>query len=226
MAKQQNLTQSIKRIGVDKTNARIITITSAAAFLVVFFLVGAFSLFGQLTYQNRVIGVKKNAVEQLKENLTARDSLVESYNKFAKAEQNIIGGAASGGAAQDGSNPKLVLDALPGKYDFPALTTSLEKIARDQKVEIDSVDGVDDEIAQGESKVEEPQPVEMPFDFKVSGDYLSVQRTVDSFDKSIRPIQLQKLQITGESAKVTLGVTGVSFYQPAKGVSIKMEQVK
>lgn len=226
MAHDSNGPLSMKRIGVDKTNARIVAITAGAAFLVIFCLVASYSLLGQLTYQNKIIGHKKTAISQLKKNITARDSLVKSYNTFAQEPQNFISGSATGGGAQDGSNPKLVLDALPGKYDFPALTSSLEKIAQDQRVEIDSVEGIDDEVAQSGSTDATPTPVEMPFEFKVSGAYIDVQRTVDAFDKSIRPIQVKKLQITGDTSKVTLLINASSYYQPSKAVTIKTKVIK
>lgn len=226
MAKVSNQPLSMKRIGVNKTNGRIVAITSGAAFLVVFFLVASWSLMGQLNYQNRVIGARKQAVDQLKKNLSARDSLVKSYSSFAEAGQNFIGGSATGAGAQDGTNPKLVLDALPGKYDFPALTSSLEKVSQEQKVAIESVGGVDDEIAQTGSTDADPKPVEMPFEFKVAGDYVAVQRTVDAFDRSIRPIKIQKVQISGDAEKTTLFITASSYYQPTKALTIKTKVVK
>jgi hypothetical protein len=226
MAKTSNPTNSVKRIGVDKANTRIVTITAGAAFLVIFFLVASFSLLGQLTYQNRIISTKKAALSQLKKNITARDSLVKSYTSFADSAQNFIGGSSSGSGAQDGNNGKLVLDALPSKYDFPALTASLEKIANDQKVSIEGLTGSDDTVAQLAQTGDEAKPIEMPFEFKVSGDYAGIQRTVDAIDRSIRPIQVQKLDITGDPSQISLDIIGVSYYQPAKALNIKTKVVK
>lgn len=217
---------SMKRIGVDKTNGRIVAITAAAAFLVVFFLVASFSLFSTLTYQNRIIKTKKQAVTQLKKNLTARDSLVRSYKNFAAAPTNFIGGSPTGGGPQDGSNAKLVLDALPSKYDFPALTASLEKVASDQKVSIESITGTDDEVAQANQATNSPAPVEIPFEMKVTGDYAAVQRMISAFDHSVRPIQIQKMQITGDQKELSLDVTAKTFYQPEKTLNIRTKVIK
>lgn len=226
MPKQASHAPSLKRLGVDKTNARIVGITAGAAFLVVFCLVASYSLFGQLTYQNKIIGTKKAAVEQLKKNLKARDSLVESYQSFANSPQNFIGGSSTGSGAKDGNNGRLVLDALPGKYDFPAFATSLEKIANDQKVEIEGITGTDEEASQTKKESGSPQPIQMPFQLQVSGDYAAVQRMVDALDHSIRPIQLQKMEISGNPGQVSLDVTGVSYYQPSKALEIKTKVVK
>ena len=227
MAEKSSSAQlSMKRIGVDKTNARIVAITAGAAFLVVFFLVASFSLFSTLTYQNRIIKAKKEAVTQLKSNIKARDSLVASYTKFAESQQNFIGGSSNGAGGQDGSNAKIVLDALPSKYDFPALTASLEKMAFDQKVTINELTGTDDEVAQSNQASNSPATIEIPFEIKVKGDYAAAQRLVDSFDRSIRPIQLQTMKVTGDAKEITLTVTAKTFYQPAKTLSIRTKVIK
>ena len=227
MAQNSNRQLSMKRIGVDKTNARIVAVTAGAAFLVVFFLVAAFSLYGTLTYQNRIIKVKKQAVTQLKKNLVARDSLVASYKTFANQPQNFIGGSSDGSGASDGTNAKLVLDALPSKYDFPAVATSLEKLASDQRVSIQSITGTDDAVAQeNQSTTANPLPVEIPFEMKVTGDYVSVQRLITAMEHSIRPIQVQNMQITGDQNELTLAIIAKTYYQPEKMLNINMKVVK
>lgn len=177
---------SMKRIGVDKTNARMVVIAAIAAFLVVFFLVASFALFSQLRYHNRIIGAKKEAKSQLEKNLEARDSLVASYKSFASAPENIIGGNPEGTGAQDGTNSKIVLDSLPSKYDFPALTSSLEKLFADQKVTILSITGTDDEIAQSANQSSNnPLPVEIPFEVEIIGNFQTLKDVLGAFDRSI-----------------------------------------
>lgn len=218
---------SLKKIGLDKTNSRIVAITSIAAFLVVFFLVASYMLFTQLLYQNRVIGAKRKAVAQLEANVKARDSLVTSYQSFVDVPQNALGGDPAGAGPMDGNNAKLALDALPSKYDFPALTTSLEKLAIDQNVKIKSITGTDDEIAQaGKSQVGKSQNVEMPFEMSVSGSYESVQGVVKAVANSIRPFQIGTLKLTGDQGDLTLSVSGKTFYQPLTLLNIETKVVK
>jgi hypothetical protein len=129
MARTTSLT---KRSLINKANSTIVIATALAAFVVVFALVAGHSLIGQIAYQNRVIDAKKQALRTLKSDLEARDTLVESYKAFVSDKVNVLGGQADGTGDHDGDNAKLVLDALPSKYDFPALTTSLEKMITDQ----------------------------------------------------------------------------------------------
>lgn len=218
---------SLKRVGIDKTNSRIVAVTAGAAFLVVFFLVASVALFQQMMYQNRVIAVKKKAVSQLEENIKASQTLMESYQAFVSAPQNLIGGDPNASGTQDGSNAKLVLDALPSKYDFPALTTSIEKVLIDQKVKIQSINGTDDTVNQATADATgSPQPVEMPFEVTVGGDFAGIQSVISAFERSIRPIQIQTLEVTGEQQDLTLKITAKTFYQPAKTLNIQQKVVK
>jgi len=137
-----------------------------------------------------------------------------------------LGGNPIGTGEQDGDNAKLVLDALPSKYDFPALVTSLEKIFNGQGVQIESIGGTDDEIAQGSSSSSAPQPVPVPFQFSVTGDYNKIKKAIGALEKSIRPIQIQAMQLTGSEQKMTLTVTAQTYYQPEKNLNIRTEVVK
>jgi len=216
----------MKRIGVNKTNARIFGIIAGTSFLVVFFLVASYSLFGELTFRNQIIKEKKTAVTQLKTNVESSTKLVKSYKTFAGANTNFIGGSSSGIGARDGSNPKITLDALPSKYDFPALTASLEKLATEQQVTIDGITGSDDEVAQTGQASNSPAPFEMPFEIKLTGDYVTIQKALDAFDKSIRPIQTQTMQISGDQTKLNLVLNAKTFYQPEKTLKIRMKDIK
>ena len=218
---------STKRMQIDKANARIVVYVSVAAFILVFSLVATKMLVSQATYQNRVIGIKRAAVNQLKTDISATSQLKVAYQGFVDTSQNVIGGNPKGAGAQDGDNTKIVLDALPSGYDFPGLTTSLETLLGSQNVKINSIAGTDDEVAQSSNQSSvNPQPVPIPFSITVQGDYTGIQNVLGAFEKSIRPIQVQTLNITGSQGKLTLNVTAQTYYQPAKSLNIKKEVVK
>ena len=218
--------QSEKRQLINKANGRIVAVTSAASFVVIFCLVGSYTLMGQLAYQNRVIGAKKEALSQLNQDIATTKELVKQYQAFVSGPVNVLGGSPSGVNGQDGDNAKIVLDALPSKYDFPALVTSLEKILKGQGVQIESIGGTDDEIAQGSSSSSNPQPVPVPFQFSVAGDYGKIKKVVSSLEKSIRPIQIQTMQLAGSEQKMTLTINAQTYYQPEKNLNIRTEVVK
>lgn len=221
------LAVSTKRVQIDKANARIVAYVSVAAFILVFSLVATKTLFSQATYQNHVIGKKRVAVNQLKTDISATSQLKTSYQGFVGTAQNVLGGNPQGTGPKDGDNAKIVLDALPSSYDFPGLQASLEALLASQNVKIDSMTGTDDEVAQsGNTSSVSPQPVPIPFTITVEGDYTGIQNVINAFEKSIRPIQVQTLGITGNKDKLTLTITAQTYYQPAKSLNIKKEVIK
>lgn len=221
------LALSTKRALIDKANTTVVVVTSVAAFVFVFSLVATKTLISQAAYQNRVISAKKTAVNQLKSDISASNQLKSAYQAFTNTTQNVIGGNPGGNGPQDGDNAKIILDALPSSYDFPALTTSLEKLLTNANVQIGSITGTDDQVAQsGNTSSATPQPVEMPFQISVNGDYTGVQSLINEFEHSIRPFQIQSLQISGSQGKLTMNLNAQTFYQPAKSLNINTKVVK
>jgi len=218
---------STKRSLIGKANSTIVIATTVAAFAVVFALIATKALASQASYQNRVISAKKTAVKQLKEDLDARDSLVSSYKAFTDTSQNIVGGDPKGSGPQDGDNAKLVLDALPSKYDFPALATTLEKILTSQNLQIVSISGTDQELQQQRTAASgAPQAVSMPFQIQVSGSYDSIKGLVDLFERSIRPFQIQTMDIGGNQSNMMLSISAQTYYQPEKTFNVSTEVIK
>lgn len=227
MAKVKGIQSLTKRALIDKSNSRTVIFAGVAAFIVMFALVSGRSMISQAAYNNRVIDAKKATLKTLDENLEARDDLVNSYKGFVGTSQNVIGGSTTGTGDRDGDNAKIVLDALPSKYDFPALTSSIEKLASAQGVTIESMSGIDDEVAQGEqSSSVTPEPVPMVFDFSINAGYPQIQALVSSFERSIRPMQVQLLSISGSDGDLTTAVTAQTFYQPEKTLKLREKVLK
>jgi hypothetical protein len=219
---------STKRALINKANTRIVVYVSTAAFIMVFSLVATKTLISQASYQNRVISAKRVAVNQLKMDINATSQLKTSYDAFTNLPQNAIGGSPTGTNPQDGNNAKIVLDALPSSYDFPGLTTSLDNLLSSQNgVKIDSITGTDEEATQGSNVSSvSPQPQPIPFSVAVTGDYGSLQGVVNSFERSIRPIQIQTLGINGSSGNLTMTVSAQTYFQPAKSLNINKKVVR
>ncbi|HEY5667855.1 MAG TPA: type 4a pilus biogenesis protein PilO [Candidatus Saccharimonadales bacterium] len=216
-----------KRALISKANSTIVIATGVAAFLVVFCAVASKTLIGQAMYQNRVIAAKKQALSTLKGDLSARDSLVASYKSFIGTPQNILGGNPAGTAANDGDNAKIVLDALPSKYDFPALATSLEKLVANEGLTVMGISGTDKEITQAANQSSaNPLAVAMPFQLQVSGSYQSIKGLVSDLERSIRPFQVLKVGLSGQEGSMTATIQAQTYYQPEKGLNIKTEVVK
>ena len=221
-----DMTNLTKRKMIDKANSTVVLAVSAAVFLTIFSLVATKVLASQIAYQNRVINKKQLADKTLKTNVVAAEQLKKSYDAFAGTTKNIIGGLSTGAEANDGANPKIILDALPASYDFPALTTNLELLAT-QNAKLVSITGTDDEVAQSTNVSSvTPQAVAMPFELTVSGNYDQIQKMVSATERSIRPIKYNSMEVSGQKDELTLHLSAETYYQPAKSLKIRKEVVK
>lgn len=222
------LMTSAKRLKINNANSVMVIAVAISSFIIVFSLVASNALLNQRSYQTRVITKKEEARDQLKKNVTASEPLIIAYKAFIGSTENVIGGNPLGKSDKDGDNAKIILDALPSKYDFPALATSLEKLLTQRGVKIDSITGTDDELAQGsQGSSSQPLPIDMPFEVSITGDYRHVQSIIGLFGKSIRPIQINGLDFSvDDSGGLQLTVKAKTYYQPAKDLSLKTEVVK
>jgi hypothetical protein len=224
MAKSTSFT---KRTLITQVNKKIVVMTSVAAFLVVFSLVASKTLISQIAYQNKIISQEKQAQTQLQSDLNARNSLVNSYQAFINTPQNILGGNPSGTGSQDGNNSKIVLDGLPSTYDFPALATTLEALIKSQNLQISSITGTDEELSQQTNQTSpNPAPVAMPFQIQVSGSYQAIQNLVNIFQASIRPFQIQTMNMAGSEGDMTVTISAQTYYQPEKTFSVTKQEVR
>jgi hypothetical protein len=214
-----NFNFSAKHIAIDKSNTQIVAVVGAASFIVVFCLVASKAVFSQYQYQSRVIKAVNVADTQLKDNISAYNNLANSYTVFNSATPTVPG---------DKDNAQVILDALPGEYDFPALTSSIEVMLNKSNMQVASVTGNDQQVAQhSSSSSPNSLPISMPFGFSVdNADYGSVQQLVQSLQQSIRPILVDNLNINVSQQGITMTIAAHSYYQPSKTLSITKEAVK
>lgn len=241
---------STKRLQIDKANSTIVAVVGIAAFLVAFSLVAARSLISRQSYQNKVISAQEKARDQLQANIDAVDDLKVKYSEFVNRQENIIKGNSTGNGERDGDNARIILDALPSKYDFPALASSLEKILADRNYTITTISGVDDEAGQNggaqgaEGEGVDPaaaaagsaaqtqqsasgSAVEMPFEIGAEGNYKGMIELLNVFRNSIRPLYVQVLTFkAGDGDTIQVDIQGKSYYQPERALNITEEVVQ
>jgi len=222
-----------KHKALDKTKAQLFAAVAGAAVVSVFCLVAAKSYLSQASFLNRVADAKEKTLSQLEKNKEATKDLVASYKTFSASDPNLIGGAKAGTGERDGDNGKLILDALPSKYDFPALTASLEKLL--QGYTINSITGTD--TSSGSSTTTTPTTstttttsntaVPIPFTLDASSDFKGMNNLVASFERSIRPFQFVTFEVKATSgSNVQATVTANTFYLPEKTLNLGSKVVK
>ena len=218
---------SAKRIALDKTNASLIVIVAVSVFVSVFCLVSIKALYDQLTYQSRVINQKEITLDLVQENINEVEKLNIAYQEFAGSPENVIGGNPDGKGDRDGENARIVLDALPSRYDFPALTTSLAKLVKNGGFTLVSITGTDDEVNQSENEVSvTPAPIEVPFTIESEVNVDEGKKYLELFESSIRPIKVKQLLITGQENDLSVEIIAETYYQPEKKLNVTNEVVR
>lgn len=219
---------STKRLAIDKANATLVIAVSVTTFVVAFSIVSSKALLSQRAYQSKVISKKETALKTLEKNISSADQLMTSYQEFSGATTNVLGGNPQGDADRDGDNPRIILDALPSKYDFPALATSVEKLLKDNGFNIAEIIGTDQEVEQQETKAKgkNPTPIEIPFSVEVNTNDQQGKTLVELFERSIRPIQVDKLTLVGQNGQLVVNISGKSYFQPEKTLDVRKEAVR
>jgi hypothetical protein len=212
--------KSIKHFQIDKNQTNMLVVIAVTTALVIFCLFATKSLITKGLYQNRALKARRAAASQLQANYTAAQTLFTQYKVFASQDPNLIGGTISGQGNQNGDNPKIVLDALPSKYDAPALATSIEKILIDQNIKISSLSITDDPTANSDQAEANPQAKIITFSFSGSSTYQGIQQLTQTFEKSIRPFDITNLQLSGTDNSLHLTASVNTYYQPAKSLDL------
>ncbi|HVA10783.1 MAG TPA: hypothetical protein VNG32_01280 [Candidatus Dormibacteraeota bacterium] len=217
---------SIKHVAINKANAQIVMIVGAASFITVFCLVASKAVLSQYQYQARVTKAVSTANQQLQSNISAYKNLVYSYVQFDTTNPIKLGNFGTTTAGNN-DNVQIILDALPGQYDFPGLTSTVENILKQSGVQISAVTGTDNQVSQQTANASSsPQPVSMPFGFTVqNASYSSIQQLIQVLQQSIRPLPIDSINLTAAQGSLTMTVAAHSYYQPSKTLSITKETV-
>ncbi len=218
---------STKRLQINKANTMMVAVLAVASFVTVFSMIASKALLSQRAYQAKVIAQKRETLNTLKANNQAVTTLVTSYQAFVQTSENVIGGSPDGKGDKDGDNAKIILDALPSKYDFPALVTSLQKVLSGSGLGNINITGTDDEVNQSsQTDSGTPQPVVMPFTASVTGNYKSLQNLLTVLERSIRPIQIQAIKLSGSDNDLVMEITAQTYYQPGKALTLGSKEIE
>jgi hypothetical protein len=207
---------SAKHLLVDKNNNIILYAAAITVAVVIFAIIAANALAKQMSYQSKVITFRDQANKLLQSNVAAADSIVEAYQQFEGASESVIGTADK--------NPVVILNALPSKYDFPALTASIEALVRDSGASLKAITGVDEEALAEQDSIN-PQPIEIPFQINATGNLASIQLLVNKMELSIRPFKIVSLSLMAQDTAIDATISAVTYYQPEKLLDISQYTV-
>lgn len=227
---QVRVPKNAKQLKIDKSNSTVLVVVAAATAIIVFCLFSYKALLTQGSYQRRVVNEKHNTVEQLKSNLENAKTLSSQFATFDSANPNAIGGKSNVPANSpppDGSNSRIVLDALPTSYDFAALLSSLNLVLELNGIGNKTIGQVSQTEGQAGDPQADPQPViiqSIPLGGEAN--YGHIQNLVKDLERSIRPFDVMALELSGFNSQMNISMDVNTYFQPAKGVVLEQKEVK
>lgn len=209
---------STKTQAIEKANSTLFITVIVASVIISFSLVFVQILWKQGRFNANVISAQEVARDDLESNLEAIPKLEAELVVLENADDILAGQGNK-------QNSAVILDALPSKYDFPAIATSFDALAKRTGVRLASFSG-DDLGDLAEQSSPEPTPVEIPVTLSIEGDYDNIIRFLSTLEASIRPLVVSSLEITGNATGLTADVGLSTYYQPAVDLNVKKRTIE
>lgn len=215
------LTGLKKRQQIELAGRNMFVWVVVAAVAVSFCLATGQYLFSKWQYNNKILGAKYTAIDTLKTNINNAKQLKDEVD--ALVANNDLASVKTNDAD---SNLKSILDALPTGSDPAALATSLQQtILNRSGVTIESVT-IPPEADSVDPATLASTPQEVRFSFIVSGSYTKMKALFHDLERTIRPIKVTTVVMTGSLSNLRVNVDAITYYQPSKNVNAVMESVK
>jgi hypothetical protein len=211
---------------LDKAYSTMTLILCFTIFVFVSSITASYQLVKQSKYQSRVIAEKDKALKIVKQNNDEVKKLTLAYNGFTNEPINLLGGNPVGTGPKDGLNSKLILDALPSKYDYPALVSSIEKLLVEGGYRLENIGGSEGSLSQaGSDQTSSTGPIEMKINFTVNESYERVFKLLHEIESSIRPMHIDSISLSGSDQSIRANVSLTTYYQPQSVFTTSQKKV-
>lgn len=204
---------------MDDSQKRLIILVSLSTVVTIFCLVSAKALLDYASYHRHELSAKRAVVKRLEANIATANTLESQYQSFNSVNPNFIGGKNTtdpNTSPPDGDNARLVLDALPSKYDFPALISSVSKILTNDGIANLGIASSDLSATTSAAPVASPSPVEIPLNINGLTNYSGAQNLIRDLERSIRPFNITTLDFGGTNSTISISAGLSTYFQPAK----------
>lgn len=223
-----------KRQKIESSNKMMFIWVAGMSVVVGFCAVIAWFLIQQIVFQSKVIGERNETVRTLEANNAAVDELRKNI-RVLETDKNLL---ATPKAEPDEKALQIILDALPADANSLALGASLQKkiIGETDGVTVESLEvlptsseavaGLDGEQSfVSEDELQSANSI--PFRLVASaGNLDSLRNLLNRFERSIRTIDITKLELERSDDKFTLTLDAQAYYEPAVEVKMHKEVIK
>ncbi|MDB5179918.1 MAG: hypothetical protein JWN12_550 [Candidatus Saccharibacteria bacterium] len=221
-----------KRTQILKANRVMFIWVAAASALVSFALVTSVFLGQKLIFNEKVLLEKNRTVSTLNQNNKIVSDL-ETQVRVLDTNTDL----ASIKANSSDQTIQVILDALPSEANSLALGASLQnKLLAGiggltiDSLQVDPVQGI--ESLSGTSAVQDATATGgsanniITFSFSVSGKQDQLKQVLTNLERSIRTINIVRLQIDNQGTSQVMTVQGQAYYEPVKNVTLYDKVVK
>lgn len=199
-----------RRAQIKKAGGVVFIVAAFASVIVVFCIISMKFLWEKKSYNDRVIGAKTKARDDITTNVESLSRLSEQFPQLESSAS---------------TNSKTILHALPPTYDYAALASSVDYLSTISGVTSDTSIGTDISASAAKNATTS-SPVELPLTLQVKGNYESIRRYITNLERSIRPIHVKNVTYTGTNNTLTAGISAVTYYQPARSLDVEKKEVQ
>ena len=201
-----NRAGTVNELKMKKLKQWMLIAVVIAAIVVSFSMVFIKFLFDLWVYNNNVQAAQRTTQETLEFNLEAYEGLFEDFQVLEEAQ-----------GTPRSPDADIVFDSLPTNYDYPALASSIQKLASSSGVTLRDFRGVDEEGAvPGPSFSPEPHTIE--FGVELSGSYEDIQVFINALDLSIRPFHIELIELRGSEDALRADINIRTYFQPTQNL--------
>ena len=215
-----------KRQKIQDSNRVMFIWIAGASVIVGFAVVLSWFLWQQTAFRMKVASAKENTASILKRNNEAVSGLSDAI-RLLNTNKNLLASVSNA----DDNAVQVVLDALPADPNSLALGASLqhELIGKIDGVRIESLSA--EPLAIGEaadtSGATASSGNQISFSFEVTADTADpLKNLLARFEKSIRVIDIDTLEVERTEDEYTLTVNGHGYYEPEKTITLEDKSVE
>lgn len=205
-----------KRQQIDSSKKMMFTSVAIAAFVLGIALVTSIFLIKQIGFHGKIVAHNQRTLSTIEKNKTAAEELKKNIRVMDTNEA-----LSSVRLSDEGSALQVVLDALPSTANVDALGSSL------QDVFVGLVDGLGIDslnislpTAEAGGSGQEIEMGVIPFHMTVSGSTESLNELLSRFERSIRVIGINSMDVQAGSIKQTMTIQGEAYYMPGRVIKL------
>lgn len=229
------LTGVRKRQQIDNARKQVVIWVAAAGCCAVIAIIVGIRLWQKIQYQNKVNSQLQTAEKTLKSNVSAIDTIRTNVDALKSNERLNLTQLKS----DDQSPLQVVLDAMPTQDNRTALGSALQdKVLSLHGATIQNLTVISDDStssastdtasssASGDTSTLNVAATPIEFSVELSGDYNSIQKTIEDMERSIRTIVINSMSIDGSDDKLTVKIVATTYYAPKINYKTSTTEVK